>query len=224
MDKPIELPFGVDPVVHGEHGAIKLRPLDIVNSVPRFGFNLRSLVAWRIQRFQRRMLGPAAFVKSTHTRVYLGRGTLTEFTWPRAQFVQFGDIALDGRLRVLRYRRADMASLAPEVMQAVLSLAYDVNGKRYDLAELFRFLASEAAGFGLGPGEILKAVIDGGGDNFVCSTYAATLFRVARHAARRAGYEVPKLFGGLPVEMTTPAHFDNAPADFQMIYNFETDF
>lgn len=213
---------GRDPIVHGPDGAMQLRFCDVVNSVPDFGFNLRSFVNWRIQRFQRRTLGKTAFIKSTHTRLYVGKGTLVEFTWPKAQFVKWTEIA-DGNLRVLRYRRCDWSGVPEAVRQAVLTVAMNYIGKRYDLLELVRFLVSEAAGNNVAVDEVLRQVIDGGQDNMVCSTFAATLYRVARNEANVHGFAVPKLFGGLPVELTTPAHFDNAPHDFELIHNYETD-
>lgn len=138
----------------------------------------------------------------------------TDFTLPECRVFPLSELR-GQKIRVLRYRGYDIAKNAG-LCTYIAGIAESYKGKRYDWLDLLQFLASEAVGYDRNASQVLSKVIGLGRDRLVCSTYAATLYRKIRHYLRDVGLvELPKLFQGLPVELTFPAQFDNAPAEFE---------
>jgi len=147
---------------------------------------------------------------------YLGNGMATEFTVPSCRVFPVSELQGE-KIRVLRYQHYDIASDAG-LCTYLAGVAESYKGKHYDWLDLISFLAMEAVNHDPRASVILSKLIGLGKDRLICSTYVATLYRKARLYLRDVNMiDLPKLFGGTPVELTWPANFDNAPADFRLL-------
>lgn len=97
-------------------------------------------------------------------------------------------------------------------------------GTHYDVGQLLDIALNKILGYGVGS---WHTFFDFGAKMKVCSVAARTIFEALRHWTRtelpstsvKKIYDelFPKLFGGVNVERTAPAHFANSPQEFQLV-------
>jgi hypothetical protein len=193
------------------------RPADIVTQAFRVSWNPWDVfLGLNIVRSQHAFFPPGSYVWSTHCYLALGYGRLAECTFPHIQIVPVSDLHSHS-FRVYRYRHYDF-SADPGAVTYLNAMAEGYNGTDYDWLHLLGYLVEEAVGFGKPEAIDFCRMIGLGKEKLVCSTYINTLYRKLRKYVDDVSLrKLPKLFGGLPVELTMPAHFDNAPDDLEMV-------
>jgi len=193
------------------------RPADIVTQAFRLSWNPADVfVGLNIVRAQRARFPAGSYIWSTHCYMALGDGRLTECTFPHTRIVPVADLRSHS-FRVYRYRHYDFAA-DPGAVLYLNALAEAYKGADYDWLHLLGYLVAEAIGYEKPEAMQLGRLIGIGKQKLVCSTYVNVLHRKLRRYVDEIDMRrVPKLFGGLPVEMTMPADYDNAPGDLELM-------
>jgi hypothetical protein len=193
------------------------RPADIVTQAFRLSWNPADVfVGLNIVRAQRAYFPAGSYIWSTHCYMALGDGRLTECTFPHTRIVPVSDLH-SHTFRVYRYRHYDFAA-DPGLVTYLNAIAESYNGTDYDWLHLLGYLVAEAIGYEKPDAVQLCQLIGIGKEKLVCSTYVHALLRKLRRYVDEVNMrKLPKLFGGLPVELTMPAHYDNAPADLEQV-------
>lgn len=193
------------------------RPADIVTQAFRLSWNPADVfVGLNIVRAQHAYFPAGSYIWSTHCYMALGDGRLTECTFPHTLIVT-ADQLHSHTFRVYRYRAYDFAA-DPGAVTYLNALAESYSGTDYDWLHLVGYLVAEAIGYGKPEAVQLLRSIGIGKQKLVCSTYANVLMRKLRRYVDEVNMrKLPKLFGGLPVENTWPANYDNAPADLELV-------
>lgn len=193
------------------------RPADIVTQGFRLSWNpVDVFVGLNIVRAQRAYFPAGSYIWSTHCYMALGNGLLTECTVPHIRTVTVSDLHSHS-FRVYRYRHYDFAADSGAVTY-LNALAESYKGTNYDWLHLLGYLVAEAVGYQKPEAVELCRLIGIGKEKLVCSTYVNTVFRKLRRYVDDVGMRhLPKLFGGLPVENTWPANYDNAADDLEQV-------
>lgn len=195
----------------------EFRAADIVTQAFRLSWNPADVfVGLNIVRAQYAYFPAGSYIWSTHCYVALGDGLLTECTFPHIQTVT-ADQLHSHSFRVYRYRAYDFAA-DPGAVTYLNDLAESYSGADYDWLHLIGYLVAEAIGYEKPEAVQLLRSIGIGKQKLVCSTYANVLMRKLRRYVDEVNMQkLPKLFGGLPVENTWPANWDNAPGDLERV-------
>ena len=182
---------------------------DVVTMVSKRGYNpIKWVLYWAIQSWQKKFFGAGAYWKSTHVLICTGENELFEVTAPKARFTNFEYLKKFKSFRIYQYSSRALNELDLQTLRAT---AEKINGSGYDYLDLLDFLVYEILRYPKSNTKIFTGIFGLGKKSMVCSTGAATIWRSWRNMLHPA---FPKLFAGTPVELTSPAHFDNYPSDF----------
>jgi hypothetical protein len=193
------------------------RAADVITQAFRLSWNpVDIFVGLNVVRSQHAFFPAGSYIWSTHCYISLGNGLLTECTFPHTRTVPVTELH-SHTYHVYRYRHYDFAADLGAVTY-LNALAERYKGTDYDWLHLMGYLVEEVAGVGNSEAENMCCQIGIGKEKLVCSTYVNVLYRKLRGYVDDVSMrKLPKLFGGLPVELTMPAHYDNTPADYEQV-------
>ena len=193
------------------------RPADIITQAFRVSWNpVDVFVGLNIVRAQYACFPSGSYIWSTHCLLALGDGRFTDCTFPHTRIVT-ADALRSHTFHVYRYRAYDFGSDVG-AFTYLNALAESYKGTDYDWLHLLGYLVSEAIGYEKPDAVQLLRAIGIGKEKLVCSTYVNVLLRKLRlYVDEVSMRRLPKLFGGLPVENTWPANYDNAPGDLELV-------
>lgn len=182
---------------------------DVVTMVSKWGLNpIKWILYLAIHSWQKRFFGSGAYWKSTHVLICTGENELFEVTAPKSRFTNFEYLKEFRSYRIYQYGGQTLNALD---LQTLRRIAEKINGSNYDYLDLLDFLVYEVLGYPKSNTKIFTGIFGLGKKKMVCSTGIAVIWRSWRNTLYPA---LPKLFAGTPVELTSPAHFDNYPSDF----------
>jgi hypothetical protein len=195
-------------------------PGDVINteSHPKF-YEVHLWILKKGIRWHQRSLGFANW-RHTHTMLYLNDRAIFSCTWPHCKWETWEKVSKSDydiyRPRFLSHTETEEARM--------WAAASEMIGTHYDGGQLLDIALNSLLGYGVGK---WQRFCDWGAKLKVCSVAVRAIFEALRQRGKlyacAGGKRIeisepfPKLFGGLHVERTTPAHFANSPEEFTVI-------
>lgn len=166
---------------------------------------LHFMIRW----YQRRLFGKNSNYKDTHAMLYIFPGFIFSMDFPVGKW-ECLDTVLSQRFTVYRGTKAEYVDFWRELYEIASRIVH----RPYDVGDLLDFLISGILGYT----DVRRIRFFEFSRRYTtCSVAVRTIFeRLRKNQELDGNYFIPRLFEGVDVEMTTPAHFANSDK-----YDFE---
>ena len=182
-----------------------MKPGDVIliNGSARWYKIPTKIVHFMIRLYQRRLFGKRSVYKDTHVMLYLSPARIFSQGYPVAKWETIEDVAKK-KFTVYRNRWVHYEKFQHELNE----IAGRIIGRSYDMGDNLDFLISGLLGY---TNRRRIRIFEFSRRRMVCSVAVRTILERLRQDEKRKGFSaIAKLFPGVDVEMTTPAHFANS--------------
>jgi len=182
-----------------------MRPGDVIlidGSVKWYRIFMK-FVHFMIRLYQKRLFGKKSAYRDTHAILYIFPGHIFSQDFPVGKWEKIEDV-LKQKFTVYRNRWVDYEKFKYELHE----IALEIIGRPYDVGDLLDFLISGILGY---TKKRKIRFFEFSRRHMTCSVAVRTILeRLRKDEELKGNSTIAKLFPGLAVEMTTPAHFANS--------------
>ncbi len=164
---------------------------------------ITKFIHFMIRWYQRRLFGRKSKYKDTHAMLYLAPCFVFSMDFPAGKWEKI-QYVLEQKFTIYRSRYVNYGKFRSELYE----IAKLIINRPYDVGDLLDFLISGILSY-----RRTRKIrfFEFSRRYMTCSVAVRTIFeRLRKHQKYDGNFIIPKLFRGVDVEMTTPAHFANS--------------